>query len=410
MVALLLAAANMRTGIASMGPLMAAFQAVWGVGAGAAGTLMTLPIVAFGFFSPLMPAVARRLGLSKALGGALVWLTLALALRPWDGYGAMAVGTLAAGVGMAALNVLLPAFIKARYPERMGTLTGLYTMMLNLAAALATGATASAALAWGWPWPLVLSLWSLPAGAAAFVWAAAFGRQDPTADERSADVGMAGERPVASGASLRSALRSPTAWAVTAFMGLQSFLFFSAAAWLPTMLGAEGVPEWAAGWWFSATQFIGIPANFLFPWVAVRLSRQRGLGALVGGLFVVGWGLYAALGARAVVPVVVALGAAQAAGISLALALIGLRSETAAGTAALSGMAQSVGYLIAAVGPVGVGALLDLAGRPAALSLLLVTSGLTVLAGFRAGAPVTMEAELGRAAERGRRAGEPGLR
>ena len=193
-------------------------------------------------------------------------------------------------------------------------------------------------------------------------------------------------------AHARGVWRSPVAWSVALFMGLQSLQFYALAAWLPTILRDDGMGAARAGWMLSLMSAAGIAASLVVPVVAARAARQRGLAVLGASGFLVGLvGLLIAPAGGAVAWSIL-LGLGQGTGISLALTLFVLRTRTAEAAGELSGMAQTVGYLIAAGGPLAAGALHDLSdGWTVPIVALLVALAGLALAGWRAGADRTLE-------------------
>lgn len=339
-----------------------------------------MPLVCFGVFATLSPRLGRRVGLERALLGALLLLVAGAALRLVAPTPALFLGSAAAGAGIAVGNVLLPAVVKRDFPDRTGPMMAVYSVALNGGAALAAGLTVPLQDALGLPWRVALATWGLLALLTAVLWLPR-ARAAPPAR-------------TASSAHARGVWRSPIAWAVALYMGLQSLEFYALTAWLPTILRDDGMGEAQAGAMLSLMSAAGIVAALVVPVVAARAPRQRGL-ALLGGLgFLVGFaGLLVAPADGAVVWAII-LGLGQGTGISLALTLFVLRTRTAEAAGELSGMAQTVGYLIAAGGPLGAGALHDVSGGWTApiVALVVLLAGLAV-AGWRAGSDRVLEDE-----------------
>jgi CP family cyanate transporter-like MFS transporter len=326
--------------------------------------LTTLPVLCFGLFAPVAPVLARRVGLERALFASLVLLCVGFALRLVPGVAPLGLGTLAVGSAIGLGNVLLPALIKRDFADRVGLMTGLYSMALSGGAALAAGLTVPLATVTGLDWRGTLASWGVLAVLGALVWAPRALRVDPV----SSSLRPAG----ASGAdALRSVWRSPLAWAVTVFMGTQSMSFYAVNAWLPEVFVAAGRSAAAGGWLLALSNLVGIAGSFVTPVLAGRLRRQRGLGLVLVVLIVTGLvGLVLAPGAA--VLWVVVLGYGQGGGISLALTLMALRTDSAARTSELSGMAQSAGYVLAACGPLGLGFAHDSTGSWTVPLMILV--------------------------------------
>ncbi|ARU52460.1 hypothetical protein CBR64_14350 [Cellulosimicrobium cellulans] len=368
-VAIVLASLNLRPAVVAISPLLGEIRADLGLSATAAGVLTTLPVLCFGLLAPLAPVLARRWGLERALFVSLVVLCVGFALRLVPETWGLFAGTVVAGCAIGLGNVLLPALIKRDFADRIGLMTGLYSMALSGGAALAAGLTLPVATAAGLDWRGALATWGVLAVLGVLVWVPRALRPDPagsTAFGAGAGAGVA-----------RSAVwRSPLAWAVTVVMGMQSLSFYAVNAWLPEIMVALGRTPEAGGWLLALCNLAGILGSFVTPILAGRMHRQRGVGVVLVVLVGTGLlGLALAPGAAALWVVLVGLG--QGGGISLALTLMALRARDAAHTSELSGMAQSAGYLLAATGPLGLGLAHDATGAWT-LPLFLLVAAATV--------------------------------
>lgn len=367
-VAIVLAALNLRPGVVAVSPLLGEILAEEGLSATAGGVLTTLPVLCFGILAPVAPGLARRVGLERALFGSLVLLCLGFALRLVPGIGPLLVGTLAVGSAIGLGNVLLPALIKRDFADRVGLMTGLYSMALSGGAALAAGLTVPIASATGMDWRATLASWGLLAVLGAVVWA-------PRALRSTGAVATLRPPGATPADAVRSVWRSPLAWAVTVLMGTQSLSFYAVNAWLPEIFVAAGRSVAVGGWLLALTNLLGIVGSFVTPVLAGRMRRQRALGVVIVALILTGL-LGLVVAPDAAVLWVVLLGLGQGGGISLALTLMALRTENAARTSELSGMAQSAGYVLAACGPLGLGVAHDATGSWTVPLLLLVVASL----------------------------------
>lgn len=358
-------ALNLRPALVAVSPLAATIQADSGLSATATGLLTALPLLCFGLLAPIAPRIGRRLGVEHTLLLTMALVCAGTALRLLDSVMALFAGTVVIGAGIAVANVLLPGLIKRDFPTRAGLMTGLYSMSLFAGAALAAGATVPLQHAADLSWRATLACWGALALVAAAVWLPQTRRrtQVPTATARQA------AHPV------RGLWRSPLAWQVTAFMGLQSLGYYAATAWLPSLLEDAGLSEADAGWMLSFSSLFGILGSFVAPVVVGRRLRPgvlAALGALACGLGFLG---LLAAPARGAYLWMVLLGLGQGVAISLALLFIVQRSPDLRHTAQLSSMAQCVGYTLAATGPAVLGALHDVSGNwtvPLAVLLLLL--------------------------------------
>jgi len=379
----LLVAANLRPTLTSVGPVLPDLQADLGLSATGAGVLGALPLLTFAATAPLVPRLARRLGPEPLMVVSLAVLLAGTVLRSLSGPAGVFAGTVVLAAGIGAANVLLPVVVKTRMPERVGLVTSWYAATLTIVAALASGVAVPVAEASAAGWRAALGCWSALALAALLAWLPAAVRGGRAARARRSD----GSPTAALGVL---PWRSPLAWQVTAFMGLQSLGFYAVVAWLPSLLVDRGASAAAAGVQLLVLQLAGLLGGLAVPVVLRALPDQRAVAAGGGALFLVGFaGLALLPGGSWVWTVLVGLGAGCS--FTLALTLLALRSSGAAGAAALSAMAQSVGYLVAAAGPVAVGALHDATGGwTAPLLLLVVVAAAQVVAGLGAGRAVVV--------------------
>jgi MFS transporter, CP family, cyanate transporter len=344
-------AANLRPAAASVGPLIHMIRRDTGLSGAGAGVLATLPVLCFGALAPLAPALARRLGTFATVAGALVFLLAGLLVRVVPGLGFLFFGTFVAGAAVAVCNVLLPVLVRRSYAERTGLMTGLYTTSLIGFAALAAGVTVPIVHWLGGGWRTGLVIWAAPVLVALLVWSL-------TPQRRSAGLAAAGEQL----AGARELLGSGLAWALTLFFAIQSASFYATLAWLPSIFKNHGASDAKAGLLLSLSIVVGVAAAPTVPAIAVRMREQTSLA--VGFALATAVALAGILVAPMSAPYlwVVLLGIGQNATFPLALTLIVLRGGNVASTAALSTLVQTVGYLIAATAPLGIGALHDLSG------------------------------------------------
>lgn len=359
-IAIVLVALNLRPTIVAVSPLLDQISAQLALTSFTAGMLMTLPVLCFGVLGPLAPVLARRWGLEYSLALVLVLLIVGSAVRLHPSVFGLFAGTFFVGAGIALGNILLPAIIKRDFADRVGLMSGLFSMALTGGATLAAGVTLPVAAAAGLEWHEALAAWGLLAVVALACWVPYI---------RSA-VGSAVVRRRPPGALSRDRV----AWWVTAFFGLQSINFYSTTAWLPTLLIAGGFDAVYAGLMLSLVNLASIPAATLAPVLAGRMRSQAWLAAWTGVPY-----LFALVGLVWVLPLTplwaVLLGLGQGATIGLALTFIALRSPNADVATTLSGMAQSWGYLFAAAGPLVLGLLNDLTGAwvvPVLVLLVLI--------------------------------------
>jgi MFS transporter, CP family, cyanate transporter len=370
---IVLAGLNLRIPVASVPPVIDEVAADLDLSSTAAGLLTSAPILCFGVLAPLAPALARRLGAERVLLVALLPILTGVVLRATPSAAALFAGTLLAGAGVAIANVIVPSLVKGRFEHRAGIVTGVYVATLGTGAALAAGLTVPIERALNAGWQAGLAVWAIPAAVATVVVAIALlGQRGPlTARGGPADA--------------RALLGNALAWQVTLFMGLQALVFYVGLAWLPSILRDSGYGAGEAGAQLAVYLLGAIPASLLVPVLATRMRDQRLLATLVTALESAAVaGLLVAPGAAWVWVSLFAVG--QGGAFSLALTLFVLRAPDPRRAGELSGMAQTFGYSLAAIGPLAVGALHDAAGDwDLPLAALLAVSAPLFAAGLGAG-------------------------
>lgn len=385
-------ALNLRATITVVGPLVPTIRADLGVDNVAMGAIGTLPVLVFGLVAPLAPGIGRRFGIGRTLAGTMALLAVGTVVRSLGSYVWLALGTAVLGVAIGIGNVLVPALIKGAFPRRVGALTSLYGSMMVVGATVSAGVAVPIAEAAGWP--VSLGLWAAPAAVGAVVVALSVMLDDrgTTREERAS---AAATRRAEQGVSARVMHRSGLAWQVTAFMGLQSLLFYITLAWLPDVLVERGMTDARAGVMVSILNIGGLVGILVSPIWAGRVRDQRWAGVASGIAAVLGIGLLLVPGTTLAPIASAVLGVGLGATVGVAFTLFSLRTTSARDAAAVSGMAHTWGYLLAAVGPIAWGALRDLSTSwtPPLLALLLVAVATTVAGGL-AGRDRTLDVEV----------------
>jgi CP family cyanate transporter-like MFS transporter len=364
-IGLLLIAVNLRVSFVSVGPVLANISRDLELSGAAAGFLTGLPLIAFAVFSPVAPAFASRLGLDRALWISLLFLASGIVLRSLPVPGLIWAGTALIGLAIAFLNVLVPSLVKRDFPMRVSQVTGSYTATQAAFAAIGAAVVVPVAQTSPAGWRLALGIWvglALIAMAVLLPWL-----RRHTLDSVHAP------RP---DASYRSPWTSALGWQVTIFMGLQSIAFYVVMAWLPTIEQSRGVPATTAGIHLSIFLLISVFASLAAGGILHRGSDQRFVSFTSGALMCVTFlGLAFAPDLVLLWVLLGAIGCGSL--IVIALSLFSLRTVNYPQAASLSGMAQSVGYGLAAVGPVMFGGLRDVSGGWTLP--LVVTAGLMAI-------------------------------
>jgi MFS transporter, CP family, cyanate transporter len=380
----LLVGANLRVAITPVGPVIGLVRDDLGLPAAAASALISLPLLAFALVSPVAPGLARRFGLQRTLVFALVVLAAAIVVRslPWGP--ALWIGTVGLGVAIAVLNVVLPSLVKREFPDRLGQVTGLYSAVQSASAAIAAGVAVPIAGLVASGWRLSLGVWAALAVVGVVVLAVTT-RGVATGAESSASVPTDSVPPVG-----RTPWGAALAWQVTVFMGLQSTVFYVMITWLPSLEESRGVSAADAGVHQLLLNGFGIVGSLVTSRIVHAWHDQRAIAAGSTLLVAAGLAVVVTVPALAAIGVSVA-GIGVGGAIVLALSLFGLRTAHHAEAARLSGMAQGIGYLLAAAGPVLIGALHDATGSWAiAIGVLFPLLVVQLVAGLLAGRARTL--------------------
>ncbi|CAN7143028.1 CynX/NimT family MFS transporter [Aminobacter sp. LjRoot7] len=369
---LVLIAFNLRPIFSSLSVLLPEVMQATGLSAAGASLLTTLPVLCLGLFAPLAPKLAQRFGAERTLLFALALLALGTLLRGLGTVPLLFIASFMAGAAIAIGNVLLPGLVKRDFPDKAAMMTGLYTMALCAGAASASGLTLPIEHKITGSWSGALAAWAVPAFIVLLIWT-------PQALGSRRQASQSGFRVV-------GLWRDRLAWQVTLFMGLQSALAYCVFGWLAPILRERGFDATTAGAIVSLSVMAQVVTCLAVPSIAIRRKDQRGVNvalvvaavvALLGILFaptstILFWSVLQGIG--------------QGGLIAAAMTLIVLRSPDAHVAAHLSGMAQGVGYTLAAVGPLLVGLIRNWTGSFAASSVLFVALGLGVaITGLGAG-------------------------
>ncbi|MFF4213835.1 CynX/NimT family MFS transporter [Streptomyces sp. NPDC001796] len=385
-VGIVLSALNLRPAITSLGALLEEVRDGLGMSGSVAGLLTSVPPLCFAVFGVMAPRLARRFGPGAVVCAGMAAITAGLVIRPYAGNtaGFLAASALAL-MGIAVSNVLMPVIVKRWFPDRVGSMTGLYSMALALGTSLAAALTVPMTDALGGRWQSGLAVWAALAAAAVLPWipfARARDAGPADGDTVSADSDTASARVEPDGLRIT---RSRTAWALAVFFGLQATAAYITMGWMAQIFRDAGVPAGTAGVLLAVTMVMGVPLAFLIPRLAARLPHQGPIVIALGVCGLAGYaGLYWAPAGGAWAWAVL-LGISNCA-FPLALTMVGMRARTGAGVVKLSAFAQSTGYLLSIPGPLLVGVLYQHSGgwgRPLALmaGLMLPQIAVGVLAG-----------------------------
>jgi CP family cyanate transporter-like MFS transporter len=374
---------NLRPAAVSIGPVLDEITAGLGMSAAETGLLTTLPVLCFAAVGALAPRLARLVGLHRVTLVSLVLVTGCLWARTRvDQPPAFLLLSFAALAGAAVANVLLPSLVKLHFPDRVGLLTALYSTSMAIGLTAASVLTVPVADHGGaLDWRRGLLVWALTAAVAAVPWVVLI-RHDLR------------ERDASRAFGLGDVARTRIGWVMAVFFGLQSLQAYSIFGWFAKLYRDAGFSADTAGVLLGVITGVSIPLSFVIPSLTARVRDQRVLLTAIMACYPIGYvGLWLApVGGAWVWAVAVGIGATT---FPFILTRIGLRARTPAGTAALSGFTQSVGYLIAAVGPFGIGLVHDASGGwTVPLWVLLALCVPQYAVGLAASRPAYVEDEL----------------
>lgn len=366
---ILMIATTLRVTFTGAAPLLDAIRTDYGLTTAQTGLLTTLPLLAFALVSPLAAGIARRIGMERSLFVAMLLICAGIAVRSLSSASLLFLGTAIIGCGIALGNVLLPGLIKRDFSQHVARLTGAYSLTMGAAAALGSALVVPLALS-GFGWRGALLLLMVFPLLAFLVWLPQW--------RNTAHANVTTSRTL----HARGIWRSPLAWQVTLFLGINSLIYYVIIGWLPAILISHGYSEAQAGSLHGLLQLATASPGLLIPLVLYRFHDQRSIAALVSFMCAVGAAGFWFMPGQAVLWTLL-FGFGSGATMILGLTFIGLRASSAHQAAALSGMAQSVGYLLAACGPPLMGRIHDTQGSwqipllaVAALAVVMAVFGL----------------------------------
>lgn len=366
---ILMIATTLRVTFTGAAPLLEAIRTDYGLTTAQTGLLTTLPLLAFALVSPLAAGIARRIGMERSLFAAMLLICAGVAVRSLPDAALLFLGTAIIGCGIALGNVLLPGLIKRDFSQHVAKLTGAYSLTMGAAAALGSALVVPLALS-GFGWRGALLLLMVFPLLALLIWLPQW--------RNAAHANVTTSRTL----HARGIWRSPLAWQVTLFLGINSLIYYVIIGWLPAILISHGYSEAQAGSLHGLLQLATASPGLLIPLVLHRFHDQRCIAALVSLMCAVGAAGFWFMPDQAVLWTLL-FGFGSGATMILGLTFIGLRASSAHQAAALSGMAQSVGYLLAACGPPLMGRIHDAQGNwqiplltVAALAIVMAIFGL----------------------------------
>ncbi|MGY3479865.1 CynX/NimT family MFS transporter [Staphylococcus cohnii] len=374
-IGILLVGANLRAPITSIGVALPDIKNDLAMSNSAVSVITVVPLIAFAIISLFAAKTSYRFGLERTIFVALWLILIGVIVRSITGVSWLYIGTILIGIGIGFGNVLAPAVIKAKFPLHIGVMTGYYTVVMNVFGGLSSYGTAPFVKAFNYN--IAISAIGVITLITIIIWAFQLkNKEETTASLPQESVNV---------------WKSPLSWQITILMGGQSLIFYSLINWLPAYLSQSGMTISEAGMYLSIMQIAIIPLTFITPIFATKMKSQFLLTFMTGLCFVVGVSIMLFSPQLALIATIL-VGVASGLAFGLVNTFFSLRTEHSQTSAKLSGMAQSVGYLFAAIGPLLFGILHDITGQwIGSFSILLITALLITLFGSQAGRNRTIE-------------------
>ncbi|WP_413475816.1 CynX/NimT family MFS transporter [Staphylococcus equorum] len=386
-IAIVFIASTLRAPLTSVGPVVEEIKQVMEIGNSVAGILTTIPLIIFAIVSPLVSKVTSRLTMSRTIFYSTILLIIALLLRIAGDFNLFIIGTLLLGIAIAFGNVVLPSYVKWYFPMQIGLATGIYSGTMNFTAGLGGGLSFPLSEMSPIGFRLSLSFWIIFGVIALLLWIPK-ARTGAKLEQETVDQSkLEPSKKV-------NVVKSKLAWMVALTMGFQSMVFYTMVAWVPSILIDRGLEPTTAGYLLMLNQFSQVPMTFIFPIVASKLKDQRILVVIITVLFLIGFSLFFTQSLVLLIIGIVIAGLAMGACFSLCMTFFSIRAHTSEGSISLSGFGQSVGYLIAAIGPFLIGYLYDATGSwNSGIVALLIMSILIFIFGYPAAKNKVVEDE-----------------
>ena len=389
---IILVALNLRPGLTAVGPVTSFIQADTGLSTPGMGYLASVPVLCMGLGALMTPGIIRRIGLDVTVVVGLSALACVILVRSFAPGAGLWIGTVGIGLSIGILNTTLPPIIKRDFPTRSATVTGIYSATLTLSSAIAAAVVVP--MAGATSWQVALGCWAFMALIGLGAWGYSMKRRGTFAGHSGKPAGVGAnddadiddlvQNRIGLAAAHRNILTIPLAWAVTAFMGTQSLLFYMFVQWLPEIEQSHGISAESAGLHMSFFQIAGLVATLALTALQGERRDQRPGVIASCTLWIVGLAGFLCAPGLAMIWTII-MGAGSGATFSLSLTFINTRTRSSRESSRLSGMSQSVGYMIASVGPMLGGALGDAFGWNIVINVAIVLACVVMAIGMFAG-------------------------
>nr|WP_321468208.1 MFS transporter [uncultured Desulfobulbus sp.] len=360
---------NLRAPITSLPPVIGELQNTLRISAGVAGLLTSIPVLCFGFLTPLLGFLMKRISLETSGRIMLAGIIVGSLVRSGGSISATLAGTVIIGVALTVGNIAGLMVLGRDFKEHASTMTGVYVCGMSIGATVTTAMTAPFVQLFGYQVSMAL----VPVGlalSAALLWGMVSFYHAKEA-QLLCEFGKAGGNtavatPAAAQeleATSRSVLKMAIVWLLSAAFAAHTFIFYGLTAWLPLylkdtislsastagvvaslfqvlgILGCMGIPALAATRKFSQTTlFLVVPLS----WFAVAA------GFLLRPTW---WPLWIMFG-----------GIGSGGGFTVIFSLVMQYARTLDENRILSTVIQAAGYAVASISPFVIGHLYSVTG------------------------------------------------
>lgn len=369
--AILFTSMLLRSNLVVIGPISDIVINDLKISATSFGLITTIPLIVFALSSAMIPFIASRRGLINSLIIGLILIIIGSLLRSVSNYYILLLGTFFLGFGISMGNVLIPAIIKDNAQEYRAIFTSFYLCMQNLLASLASGIAIYITLQFSWSF--LMAIWIIPAGIALILWL----RYKSVSLEDTKNNKT--ELSVFNWNTVKQLLISPYAWGISLLMGLQSVMYYTNVAWLPTIATDNNFSQEFVSFLMIAFQLIPLPGLFFVPILFKKVKQDSYIVLLASACMLIGT-LSLMLTHNIVMFFIAVMFLSLGAGSCFAWVVATITNKTKDGQQAssLSAMSQTIGYSMAAVGPWLGGMLVDVTGSPQTILIFILLIGVIV--------------------------------
>ena len=362
----------LRTPITSVGAIVGPLKSILDINNTVAGFITTIPLIAFAIFSPMVAKFSNKAGLEKTLLLSAVIISIGLGLRFYINTYVFFITTFIIGVGITVGNVLLPGLVKKYYPEKIGIMTGFYAVVMNIGAAVAAGISypilstniGGKNFATG----LAVNIWIIIAVVNIVIYVAM------SKNNNASEVTDTHEK-------VHGYFKYSKMWTIMLSMGLQSALFYCSVSWFAEIMISKDFSPETAGLLLSISQFSQFPSTFIVPILADKLHNKLIIPVVItiGYIISLVGMLYTSGNFVLMLTFIIIFALAGGGSFSYVMYLFSVKSRNESEAADISGLAQSGGYLLAAIFPPLLGYIRDISDWNKALYVLILTAAVLLI-------------------------------